>query len=221
MPSRLHEHRTFLAEFRRNFETTGAILPSGRPLARALTRYVGGSHPPRKILEAGPGTGAVTAQLLDSLGPADEVDLVEWNASFVDLLRERFRHDRRFQPLAERCRVIHEKVEALPGEGVYDLIVSGLPLNNFSVELVDAVLKAFVRLLRPGGVLSFFEYVAVRRARRVLGAQQHRERLRGIERTLQTFLAEHGIGRELVWRNVPPAWVHHVRIGGPGGASRD
>ena len=38
-----------------------------------------------------------------------------------------------------------------------------LPLNNFSVELVDTLLTKIQKLLAPGGMLSFFEYVAIRR----------------------------------------------------------
>ncbi len=65
----LTDHRVFWREFRRNFHTTGAVLPSGRALARALTRYVAaGAAGPRRILEVGPGTGAVTTVLVDRLG---------------------------------------------------------------------------------------------------------------------------------------------------------
>lgn len=211
MPSRFQQHRTFLAEFRRNFHTTGAILPSGRQLAAALTRHVASTPEPRRILEAGPGTGAVTQRLLSQIGPADHVDLVEWNPAFVELLQERFRRDPLFQPAAERCRVIHDRLEALPGTGQYDLIISGLPLNNFEAELVESILGALGRLARPGGMISFFEYVAIRRVRAAVSRRQQRQRLRGIDRAIGRFLADYGCGRELVWRNVPPAWVHHAR----------
>jgi phospholipid N-methyltransferase len=91
-------------------------------------------------------------------------------------------------------------------------VISGLPLNNFDVDLVEAILRTFARLVRPGGMISFFEYIAIRRVRSAVGKRADRERLRGIDQVLGRFLAEHAIGRELVWRNVPPAWVHHARI---------
>ncbi|MBL9124746.1 MAG: methyltransferase domain-containing protein [Planctomycetaceae bacterium] len=216
MSSPLAHHRKFLAEFRRNFHTTGAILPSGRYLARALTRQLADLPAPRRILEAGPGTGPVTAELLRQLGPEDRVDLVEWNPAFVELLQERFARDPRFVPHAARCRVIHERVEALDGGGQYDLIVSGLPLNNFAVPVVAEILQAFRRLLRPGGRLSFFEYAAIRRAKALVSGSEQRARLQGVARELDGFLAATAARRELVWRNVPPAWVHHVLL--PGGA---
>ena len=40
-------------------QTTGAILPSSRGLARAMTRPMRQAKGPRRILEVGPGTGAV------------------------------------------------------------------------------------------------------------------------------------------------------------------
>ena len=39
-----------------------------------------------------------------------------------------------------------------------------------------------------------------------------RERLRGIERILHDVLSKGEIRRDLVMANVPPAWVHHVRL---------
>lgn len=210
----LEHHRTFLAEFRRNFHTTGAILPSGRFLARALTRQLTAVASPRKILEAGPGTGPVTAQLLRQIDSRDQVDLVEWNASFVDLLQRRFANDPGFVPYAPQCRVIHDKVESFGGVGEYDMIISGLPLNNFDVPLVEEILQAFRRLLRPGGRLSFFEYVAIRRAKALVSGGEQRQRLQGIGRVLDKFLSGEKARREIVWCNMPPAWVHHVQVSG-------
>lgn len=214
MSSPVAHHRTFFAEFRRNFHTTGAILPSGRFLARALTRQLTAISSPRRILEAGPGTGPVTAQLLRQIGPSDQVDLVEWNATFVELLQQRFASDSVFLPVAQQCRVIHDKVESFGGVGEYDLIVSGLPLNNFDVPLVEEILKAYRRLLRPGGRLSFFEYVAIRRAKAMMSGENQRNRLRGIDRVLNEFLSGESASREMVWCNMPPAWVHHVQVAG-------
>ena len=140
MARTMSELRLFFQEFRRNFHTTGAILPSGRCLAKALARFV--AQPdgqPRRILEIGPGTGAVTQRLVSVLGPHDRLDLVELNASFVDCLRRRFESEPAFVAVADRCRVLHLPVEELPGEEKYHLIVSGLPLNNFAVEDVRRI----------------------------------------------------------------------------------
>lgn len=210
----LHHQRLFFREFRRNFRTTGAILPSGRALGIELARYV--RQPPtdgapRRILEAGPGTGAVTRQLIAALAPADALVLVEFNSAFVDVLNGRLAGDPHFKPAAGRVRVLHGKVEDVAEAGAYDLIVSGLPLNNFSRQDVAQILGTFGRLLRPGGIVSFFEYAAVRRAKTLLSRDHERRRLHGVDRVLKRWLGEHRLRSELVVANLPPAWVHHAR----------
>jgi phosphatidylethanolamine/phosphatidyl-N-methylethanolamine N-methyltransferase len=187
-------------------------LPSGRYLAAALARFVGErSVQSRRILEVGPGTGAVTRQIIACMGAADRIDLVELNDTFVERLNQRFRQEPAFQAVADRARVLHCPVEDLPPGERYDLIVSGLPLNNFAVADVERILASLGNLLAPGGTLSFFEYVAVRPARALISGGAERARLRGIGRALRGLLDGREIRRDTVWLNVPPAWVHHVR----------
>ena len=214
----LSDHRLFLQQYFRDFHATGAIAPSSRWLAAALARFVPGDgrqsgvNPPRQILEVGPGTGAVTRSIVSALGPEDRLDLVELNGSFVEHLHHRFRKEPDFAAVSDRVRVLHQKVEELPPTSVYDAIVSGLPLNNFAVADVERILETFSRLLAPGGTLSFFEYVAVRPARAMVSGASDRQRLRRIGQRLGDLLGKHEFRRECIWRNLPPAWVHHVRI---------
>lgn len=213
MRRRIAENALFFREFVRNFHTTGAVLPSGRFLAAALSHFVGQpAAEPRRILEVGPGTGAVTGRIIGRMGPADRLDLVELNESFVRQLEGRFQSEPKFQAVADRARVLHCPVEELPRDRGYEVIVSGLPLNNFSVAVVEQILAALTDLLAPGGTLSFFEYIAVRSARAVVSGRAERARLRGIGRVLHGTLDGREIRRDAVWLNVPPAWVHHVRI---------
>jgi len=212
MHRRFSEHALFFREFLRTFHTTGAVLPSGRCLASALARFVRQQSPqPRRILEVGPGTGAVTRCIIAGMGPTDQIDLVELNDAFVRRLKRRFEDEPAFRAVADRARVLHCPVEDLPRSDRYDLIVSGLPLNNFTVAEVERILAALTELLAPGGTLSFFEYIAVRSARALVSGPAERLRLRGIARALRAVLDGHELRREAVWLNVPPAWVHHVR----------
>src|SRR6187551_1881851 len=107
MRQRLADYRVFWRQFRRAYSSTGAVLPSGRGLAVALSRFVrdGGTHVAeslrdsemavserlrhvsRRILEVGPGTGAVTVQIIESMRPQDRLVLVERNDEFVTHLR--------------------------------------------------------------------------------------------------------------------------------------
>jgi phospholipid N-methyltransferase len=168
----------------------------------------------RRILEVGPGTGAVTLQIIADMRPNDRLVLVERNQEFVEHLGQRLREIPEFESRRDRILLKHASVEEMPANETYDLIISGLPLNNFEVDLVERILSKLSRLLAPGGILSFFEYVAVRRAKALVSSPNDRVRLEGITRVLGDFLAGMEIRRDLVLANVPPAWVHHVRFGG-------
>jgi phosphatidylethanolamine/phosphatidyl-N-methylethanolamine N-methyltransferase len=229
MRQRLADYRVFWRQFRQAYHTTGAVLPSGASLCAALSHYVrtgepgevasaagpngaaSNASPPRHILEVGPGTGAVTTRILVELRPDDRLTLVERNEPFVNHLRELLDSLDAFQQARDRIHLVHGSVEDLPDDR-YDLIISGLPLNNFSVELVECLLAKMQKLLAPGGTLSFFEYVAIRRAKSLITSRADRERLRGIERVLGELLNQFEIRRDLVLANMPPAWVHHVRF---------
>ena len=152
MASRIADCRLFLTEFRRNFRTTGASCPADGVCRRhwSILSASPADHRPRRILEVGPGTGAVTRHLIRSMRPTDCLDLVELNQSFVDCLNDRFRSDPEFQPAARRCRVLHCPIENLPAETTYDVILSGLPMNNFAVAEVEHILGILRRLAGPG-----------------------------------------------------------------------
>ncbi len=212
MPGMLSDYRVFLRQFFRRYHTTGAILPSGRRLASALCRYVREGQGPRRILEVGPGTGAVTARLVEVLQPGDHLTLVELNDEFVEHLKGRFATEPSFQAVANRSELVHCRLEELPGEGCYDRIISGLPLNNFAADDVEQILNVFGRLLKADGVLSFFEYIAIRRVKQVVSGPAERQRLREISRLLGDLFERGQIRCDAVWPNVTPAWVHHVRF---------
>jgi len=242
---RLSENLLFFREFFRSYHTTGSVLPSGRWLAAALCRYVaapgcdtpgpgpgpgpcccsgaaaveGNRRPTRLVLEVGPGTGAVTRRIARALGPEDRFDMVELNDRFVAQLRASLEADPVLRPIASRARVLHCPVQELPADVRYDVIVSGLPLNNFSAELVESILSTLRRLLKPGGTLSFFQYIAIRAARAVVSGRAERERLRGVGRAMASVLEGNEIRRDWIWPNIPPAWVHHVRFPPPDAAA--
>jgi len=228
------DYRVFWRQFRETYHSTGAVLPSGRGLARALCRYVRDpGEPPvaeslrdaelavsarlpyvegRRILEVGPGTGAVTAQIIDDMRRDDRLTLIERNDEFVAWLRRRLASTRPFQSAADRITLLHAAVEELPEDEPFDLIISGLPLNNFEVETVAQILSKLRRVLAPGGTLSFFEYVAIRKAKALVSRKTERDRLRAIGQILANELSAHEVRSDLVLANVPPAWVHHVRF---------
>jgi phosphatidylethanolamine/phosphatidyl-N-methylethanolamine N-methyltransferase len=213
MPSRGANYRLFLQEFRRTFHSTGAVLPSGPALCRALARFATGTGQPRRLLEVGPGTGVVTEQIIACMGPSDTLDLVELNDRFVAALRERLQTEERWRQAADRITIHHMPVEQLVPEEPYHAIISGLPLNNFPAEVVSSILAKLEGLAAPGGTLSFFEYIGVRKMKALIAGGNERRRLAGVEQALHAARGKHQFDRDCVLANVLPAWVHHLRYG--------
>ena len=210
--TQLGDYRAFLTQFLRNYETTGSIIPSGRVLATALSRHVGQGPVPQRILEAGPGTGAVTSCIVERMRHDDQLWMVELNPIFAAHLRTAFKERPTFRAVADRCHIVEGSVQALGKDGQFDLVVSGLPLNNFSAEDVRIILDAYSRLLKPTGILSFFQYIFIRSAKMMVSTGSERDRLRGVGAAIETVLGQREFAREWIWPNVPPAWVHHIRF---------
>jgi phosphatidylethanolamine/phosphatidyl-N-methylethanolamine N-methyltransferase len=210
--NRLSDYQTFLTQFLRNYETTGSVIPSGRALGSALCRYVGHGGAAQKILEAGPGTGAVTGCIIDRMRRDDELWMVELNPTFAAHLRTAFNDKPAFRDAASRCHLIEGSVQQLGHEAEFDLVISGLPLNNFSPQDVHDILQAYAKLLKPGGILSFFQYILIRPAKMFVSVGPERDRLKGVGEAIEGILGESEVAREWVWVNVPPAWVHHIRF---------
>jgi phosphatidylethanolamine/phosphatidyl-N-methylethanolamine N-methyltransferase len=209
----MSDYGRFFREFRRDFHHTGAVLPSGLFLARELARPLMGPRPPFSVLEVGPGTGAVTRCLARHLRPDDRLDAVEINANFAALLSKSLADDPAFSACRDRIRVLNAPLQDVPGEAVYDLIVSGLPLNNFSVAEVRSVFVAFRRLLKPSGTLCYFEYAFVRRLKAPFAGRSERYRLARLGGVLKRYIDKHQTECRRVWLNAPPALVRRLRFG--------
>jgi phospholipid N-methyltransferase len=206
------DYRTFLREARGSFGTVGAVAPSGRFLARAIASELRGRDGPARVLEVGPGTGALTWEIVRYIRPHDRFDVVELNAGFVQALRQRFQHDWHFRRIAHRTRILHMPVQELDDEHSYDYVISGLPLNSFRCELVQAIFQSFKRVIKPGGVLSFFEYLWIRDMKRVFVTRSQRRQIVRVGSLIERYLNRYEFRRDTVVVNFPPALVHHLRF---------
>jgi phosphatidylethanolamine/phosphatidyl-N-methylethanolamine N-methyltransferase len=202
----------FIRESRRHFRDTGALLPSSRFLAQALVSELRKRRGPSRILEVGPGTGSVTSRILRYLMPGDQLDLVELNSHFIALLQQRFEEEWRFWRHRQRTQLIHSAVESLPGEATYDFIISGLPLNNFPVAQVREIYRCYNRLLKPGGTLSYYEYVFIRQLITPFANRRERRRLYRVGRVVSDYIRTYQLRKQQVLMNVPPAVVRHLRL---------
>jgi phospholipid N-methyltransferase len=167
----------------------GAVAPSGRTLARLM---VGGLRLGARVMELGAGTGTVTRAILDTGVRESDLFLVERNAAFARLLRQRFPHAVLLQ---EDATALEDSARELAGS--IDFIVSGLPLVLFSQAQKRQLLVQSFNLLRSSGVFHQFTYggrCPIRRS--VLEGLGLKAALQGIA----PF-------------NVPPAFVYRIRRG--------
>jgi len=79
----------FLRAWMRAPLVTAAMLPSGKILSRAMAAAVDPSSP-GPIVELGPGTGAVTAALVERGIAPERLILIEYLPEFCEVLRRRY-----------------------------------------------------------------------------------------------------------------------------------
>ena len=85
-PLRLDDEVRFLRSWIEKPLHMGAVMPSGKVLARTVARYVD-IHSSAPVIELGPGTGAITDALLARGVLEKRLVLVEFDPGFCALLR--------------------------------------------------------------------------------------------------------------------------------------
>ena len=212
MAQNLKHYVSFFREFRRTFHTTGAILPSGQQLSKATLKPFIDRKKPSRVLEVGPGSGAVTQQIVQHLRKGDVFDIVELNDTFVDILRNRFATEPSFKQFASQSTVHHLPIQEFVAAEPYDFIMCGLPFNNLPPRIVKDIFIHFTQLLAPGGVLSFCEYLWIRRMSSLLSSRPERLRLARVGCILSWYLDRYAFHHDTAFVNFPPAVVHHLRL---------
>jgi len=178
-----------------DFSKTGTLLPTSRWGSRALLRECQRRKAPRRILEVGCGTGAVTSALVRCLEPGDHLVLCEINPDYVDYLRHRFATDAHFVRVREQVEIFQGSVLDLPMEGLYDCILSSIPLNTLPPGLVRQILQRYRQLLAPGGTLSYIELIWLRWLRLLFTPGLQGRPWREAHRILEDFIGTHQVYR--------------------------
>ena len=186
----LEEQMRFIRGLIANPRRVGSVAPSGAGLGRAMAAQIDLSVP-GPVLELGPGSGAITRQLLAYGVAPERLIVIEFEPAFAALIAEKF----------SGINVINGDAFALDrtlaAGGVDDVplaaVVSSLPMLNFSKERRVALLEAAFDRLAPGAPFIQFTY----------GFQKPVEAPEGIETSCAA----------MVWRNIPPAhvWVYRRR----------
>jgi phospholipid N-methyltransferase len=202
----------FLIEAARDLRTTGAVAPSGKALARALTDPLRAGAPrPLAVLEAGAGTGAVTRALIPRLPRGSRLDIVEANPRFATKLCHLVATHPHLAGRPGQATVHQTYVEDLSPDQRYDVIVSGLPLTNFTSVQVERIMARYMEMLHPGGTLTYFAYLGTRAARALAASRAEARRHAAVDEVMAAYQRSYATGRWTVWANLPPAHVWHLQ----------
>jgi phosphatidylethanolamine/phosphatidyl-N-methylethanolamine N-methyltransferase len=205
----------FALEAARSLRSTGSLTPSGRRLAERLADPVASVPSPVTVLEVGAGTGVVTRAIAARLRSADRLDAVEVNPRFAEMLRTSLVDDPVLAAVADRVRVLPRSITEIRLDRRYDTIISGLPFMNFDPAEVRNILDRYLAALVPGGQLVLYGYVGTQVARRLVGSRTDGARPRAVGAVLADFERDYGCGHAVVWRNLPPARIRHLRAPAP------
>jgi phospholipid N-methyltransferase len=195
----------FVHQAIRDIRTVGSIAPSSAALARAMTKGLRARLGSRRVLEVGAGTGAFTEAILSTLRPGDHFDVVEVNPSFASAVERRLIAPYRASQPSATVTMHATAIELAALDGNYDFVVCGLPFNNFPPDVTQSIFTKMIDLMRAGGELTYFEYVAVRALKKPFAGAGGRSRIHAHEAFLRSTARDHTVTGELVLGNIPPA----------------
>jgi phosphatidylethanolamine/phosphatidyl-N-methylethanolamine N-methyltransferase len=183
---RLDDEVQFIRSWMEKPLATGAVMPSGKPLARAIAKCI---DPAKEgpVIELGPGTGAVTAALVKQGVDPSRLVLVEFNPAFCRLLRTRYPEATLVQGDAYTIKRLLGSLLRHPAAAV----VSGLPLFTKPLRFRLRLLADAFTLLAPEAPFVQFTYALVPPIPR-------------------SYSGAHARASERIWLNIPPAcvWVY-------------
>jgi phosphatidylethanolamine/phosphatidyl-N-methylethanolamine N-methyltransferase len=185
-PLRLDDEVRFLRSWIEKPLHVGAVMPSGRVLARTMAQYVD-AHSQGPVIELGPGTGAITNALIAHGIEQKRLVLVEYNPGFCALLRDRYPQATVVQGDAYALRDSLWDVLSAPASAV----VSGLPLVTRPMLTRLKLIRDAFAAMAPGSPFVQFTYSVAP----------------PIPRSLPGVSTE---ASERIWMNLPPArvWVY-------------
>jgi phosphatidylethanolamine/phosphatidyl-N-methylethanolamine N-methyltransferase len=196
---------TFATEIIRRPGEVGAIAPSSKYLGYEISNYVVSPEQPINVIEVGPGTGAFTQIIADKLKPKDRLDVIEYNAPFVEVLKEKMKG---YPNVHIHCISITD----WKPDYKYDIMVSSLPFNVFSEDFVKAILSHYENIMKPDSMISYFEYMLFPSLKKMLLTGEKKNEFQKLHSILGDFRNKYEINTKKVFLNFPPAYVHNLKM---------
>ena len=196
----------------REFHYTGAVCPTSRWAAKAMTyplREINAQS--RKILELGPGTGSVTVKILADMNDRDELTICEINPRLMNTLKRILRENENFIRHKDRVRFFCCPAQNLPEDRKYDVVVCALPFLNFDVHTVRQIFTKLSSLSTENTLMTNYEYIGLRQLGKFVSKKERRRRIYRIDRFFKKF-APNLVSTRKVWLNVLPIHIYTRKL---------
>jgi len=182
----MKEKLLFFKKYLSESRYIGALLPSSRFLAKAVSKHLDLDQA-KVVVELGAGTGVLTQELTRRIPQNCDLVIVERDNDFAHLLKNKFNGSHVWATEAEN---MHQYLDQHNFKQV-DCFVSGLPFVSLPKEVGKNILSIVCQYLKPGGVFISYSYFA----------------------NSYFFFKKYfpKVKVDFVFRNIPPAYVYICR----------
>lgn len=166
-----------------------SVIPSSTNLVRGLLRGFN-FEKLKLVVEYGPGTGAITYQILEKMPEGAKFVAAEPNPDFREHLVDEMLP---VEIIPDYAQNIAPRV--LASYGPADLVVSGLPCSIMPIEVLQELFESTDKLLKDGGEFRMFIYTHT-----LIMPKMHH-----ILKILKKHFSH--VETSVVWLNFPPATI--------------
>lgn len=184
----MYSRINFFREAVKNIKTLGTVAPSSRFLSKKMLRKID-FQKAEVLVELGPGNGAITNYILESLAPSAKLICFEINENFYHQLKK-IKHPQLIV-LKASAEKIEEELSKLNIHKV-PYIISSLPLTIIPDEVSDEILRKSFEILENNGTFIQYQYS-----------------LTYYKKLKKVF--KEAILLEFEPLNIPPAFIYHCK----------
>jgi phospholipid N-methyltransferase len=197
---------TFLVEAMKKQNQVGAFAPSSSYVAKEILRFVQEDNTVnKKILEVGAGIGNITEFIQKVLKDGDILDVVEFDSEYCKILNEKFGQ-------YKNINIINGSILNWNPNYKYDFIISTLPHTALDKQFVEKLIPHYKALIKPNGFLSYIEYIGFAKLSFLKVWGQARKLYKDKLKQIRQFKEKNKFQTNIVIRNLPPTFVHHLKL---------
>jgi phosphatidylethanolamine/phosphatidyl-N-methylethanolamine N-methyltransferase len=191
--------------YQKNPKQVGEIVPCSSRVGIKLTEQIKKDQSPKRIIEVGAGSGAITPKILAKMSAEDQLDLIEIEPLLCDVLKEKFGHQKN---VSIHCM----DFLAFKPASAYDYVISTLPLNSFPPDLVQKLTDHLVHVSKDGAFLSFVELKYLSALRKMVMKKAEKAEFNETRAIIEKFQKKYLTYETDVYLNFPPIIISHLKI---------